>query len=495
MRVSIGVGAAALVIAGLAPAGVLAHDIEPPPPGAVTPGQGNGENLDLVATVPAPDTVSTDLAFWGRFAYAGSFDGFRVIDISEPERPEVRADVRCPGGQGDVSAWDGLLFVSVDEPQSSSACTGVPVEAADPRAWEGIRIFDLRAPDAPELIAAVATPCGSHTNTAVPDPDGDRVLVYVSSMVLDDFSVGPACTPARNAISIVEVPLAEPAAARLLAEPALPADMPTFTLEVPDLELPGLVAGRGCHDMGAAVGRGLLAAACFSEGAIWDISDPERPAIETGRRFHNPRVGVWHSAAFSYDGEVVAFGDEAFGAILPSCEIDDPETRGAIWLYDAVDGRELGHYKIPRPVADVCTAHNFGFVPTTDGRRLLVSAWYAGGVSVADVTDPEHPRELAFRVPPGAATWSAYWYNGHVYANDINRGVDVYRPAGTFVPEARVLPHLNPPETAAEPATARSGRSVPGGPLLVALAAVIGLVAAHRVTPRRGIGRVRPPTR
>jgi len=63
----------------------------------------------------------------------------------------------------------------------------------------------------------------------------------------------------------------------------------------------------------------------------------------------------------------------------------------------------------------------------------MVQAWYQGGVSVVDFTDPRKPKEIAFfdRGPMDAAKlliggfWSAYWYNGHIYGSEIGRGLDV----------------------------------------------------------------------
>jgi len=63
-----------------------------------------------------------------------------------------------------------------------------------------------------------------------------------------------------------------------------------------------------------------------------------------------------------------------------------------------------------------------------------VQAWYQGGISVFDFTDPTAPVEIAFfdRGPLDAKElilggyWSAYWYNGHIYGSEIARGIDVF---------------------------------------------------------------------
>ncbi len=125
-------------------------------------------NLKIVGSVPrtseVPSYRNSDLAFWGQTAFAGNYDGFRVIDVSDPAAPTVVADVDCPGSQHDVSVWKGLMFLSIDAPLTAPEC-GSPRAAAGTPGFEGIRIFDVRDRANPRYVGAVATDCGSHTNT------------------------------------------------------------------------------------------------------------------------------------------------------------------------------------------------------------------------------------------------------------------------------------------------------------------------------------------
>src|SRR6266581_1174132 len=80
-----------------------------------------------------------------------------------------------------------------------------------------------------------------------------------------------------------------------------------------------------------------------------------------------------------------------------------------------------------------CVAHNGSLIPVP-GRDIEVQAWYQGGVSVMDFTDAEHPGEIAYYdrgpIDPNVLVlggdWSAYWYNGQIYASEIARGLDVF---------------------------------------------------------------------
>src|SRR5262249_22981726 len=68
------------------------------------------------------------------------------------------------------------------------------------------------------------------------------------------------------------------------------------------------------------------------------------------------------------------------------------------------------------------------------GRDIEVQAWYQGGISLVDFTDPANPFEIAYfdrgPIDPKmlvlGGDWSAYWYNGYIYGSEIARGLDVF---------------------------------------------------------------------
>jgi hypothetical protein len=416
------------------------------------------DNFEMVGSVERTRADSTyrnsDLAFWGRLAYAGHYDGFQIIDAGNPRKPKQITDFACPGSQHDVSVWGGLLFVSVETPRSSPACDSTTQSPG----FEGIRIFDVSNPRAPFLVTGVPTDCGSHTHTLVPDPRNGRVLLYVASYTSPTSDLPPSeqygneCrryeadgSPAQNKISVVEVPLRDPTEASVVSEPRFPQKV--------------YGGGRtGCHDITVFMELEMAAAACMGEGQIWDISDLENP--RTVGRVFNPNVEFWHSATFSYDGKRVIFGDEAGGGTGPACTSADPATRGALWFYDVRDIRSLGEeqvtprstWKVPRIQEKLtptqaqhpnCTMHNFNTLPTKHG-DVLVSSAYAAGTTMVDFSNASRPREVGYLDPHGANTWSAYWYNGYVFTNDGGRGVDILKVRDRATKGARKLPFSNP---------------------------------------------------
>ena len=429
IRALVVVAAATLALATALPAS--AHEpwddgsIPPPPPASAA--DGYSKDMHLLSTSALTGGVNSDLAFKGTLAFAGLYGGFRVIDLAEPGEPVELADVHCNGPQGDVTVHGDLLFLSVDTPQSTEGCEGSRnVTASTPGAFEGIRVFDISDPADPTFVKAVRTDCGSHTNTLVPG-EGDTAYVYVASYPLSASGIGPDCQAPFERISVIQVDgddAAAGAGARVVAEPMIKG-IDNFGAAY------GVTPFFACHDITVLTPKKLAAAACLSQGQLWDISNPLQPVVTAN--VDTSDVDIWHSAAFTPDGTYVTFGDEYFGPAK--------EPFGALWTYAVADpSTAISHYRIPR--SEPNTYHNFNYVPLAD-RYVLVSSAYGSGTSVVDLTDPAAPKEIAF-YDMRSNQWSTYFYNGLIIANDISRGVDTLRLSNKAVTGAKKLPMLNP---------------------------------------------------
>lgn len=428
-RILIGLAVASFGAATALPA--TAHepwdDASIPPPPPASPADGYSRDMHLLSSSEHRGGVNSDLAFKGTLAFAGHYGGFRVIDLADPGEPVEIADVHCNGPQGDVTVHGDLLFLSVDTPQSTAGCAGSRnVTATTEGAFEGVRVFDISDPAAPEFLQGVRTDCGSHTNTLVPGENG-TAYVYVASYPLSKSGLGPDCQAPFERISVIQVDGDDATAgrsARVVAEP---------TIKGIDMfgEQFGVEPFFACHDISVLTPRKIAAAACLSQGQLWDISDPLAPVVTAD--IDTSDVDIWHSAAFTPDGEYVTFGDEYFGAAK--------EPFGSIWTYSVADpSTPLSHLRIPRD--EPSTYHNFNYVPLAD-RYVLVASAYGSGTSVVDLTDPAAPQEIGYYDMQSNA-WSTYWYNGLIVVNDISRGVDTLRFSNKAVSGARKLPMLNP---------------------------------------------------
>ena len=453
---------------------ILAVLAAPPPAGASHNPDQHSPNMELLFNSPKAGVgrgtrtgnVHSDLAVWENLAFFGNYVGFRVFDISNRARPVLLADVPCHGAQNDISVWENLVFLSIDRPQTAPDCASANTPAGV-TGFEGIRIFDVTNPSAPRFVKAVPTDCGSHTHTLVPDAANNRVLLYISSYPTSfrgPTPYGTQCSlanPGHDKISVVEVPLNAPQNARVVATPG--------PLGLPDIL--GVPGQRGCHDIAVFTPLKLAAGACWTQGVIFDISDPTNPritarvvnpAIDTCSRNPSPPqpfppanpLCLYHSATFTWDGKYVIFGDEAGGGDSPECEPTDPMTRGAMWIHSvATPTHPISFFKIARFQARSCTAHNFNVVPV-NGRYVVSSAWNDGGTTVIDWTNPRGPFEVGFYdavlplLPPAGVVgsvgpWSSYWHNDFILVNDRDRGFDLLHLNERWTASAFNFHHLN----------------------------------------------------
>ena len=396
--------------------------------------------------------LNGDLGFSGNYVFQGGFNGLQVWDVSNPTHPTLRTSMVCPGGQGDVSLYKSLLFMSVEETRGRLDCGAQGVaDTVSAERFRGVRIFDISDLDHPKQLAAVQTCRGSHTHTLVLDPkDPENVYIYVSGTgPVRSGSELAGCnrsasltdtTTSLFRIDVIKVPLAAPQNARIVNSPRIFADSANRVLGLWN----GGAHGPGtqstaqtnmCHDITVYPALNLAAGACSGNGILLDISDPANPKRIAA--VMDPNFAYWHSATFNNDGTKVLFTDEWGGGMAPRCRATDSPRWGADAIFSR-SGNNLnlaGYYKLPVAQTDQenCVAHNGSLIPVP-GRDIMAQAWYQGGVSVFDFTDAAHPKEIAFfdRGPMDSTKlelggdWAAYWYNGHLYASEIDRGLDVF---------------------------------------------------------------------
>ncbi len=207
--------------------------------------------------------------------------------------------------------------------------------------------------------------------------------------------------------------------------------------------LPSLVQQPGgdgegptqCHDITVYPAIDMAGGACEGYGLLLDISDPVNPVRIDAVADSN--FSYWHSATFNNDGSKVLFTDEWGGGGAPKCREGDPYEWGANAIFSIEEGgmRFRSYYKLPAPQTSLenCVAHNGSLIPVP-GRDIMVQAWYQGGLSIFDWTDPDNIVEIAFQdrgpVDPdrmaSGGSWSVYWYNGVIVSSEIARGLDIF---------------------------------------------------------------------
>ena len=450
----------------------------------------SARTIPLDNTMPGAGSFNSDLAFWGDVAVQGTYAGFRLIDISEDGAPqeiinweECFSRTNTAGNQGDVIVWGDLIIRSWNSPTPVPlGPTGQPIPATDParfttpgafcgdwpmfrvpptpthpvnppavdRGQEGVHVIDISDPTDPEVLAFVDIPCGSHTETLVPDLANNRLLVYSNPSANTTFgSPEPGSEPVHcRGLDIVEVPLDDPSQASYLRF------VPTGHPGTPPAEL------HPCHDTGVILGDVMKAACAGGSGpTVWSLDPADGGSLDDPMFMYHRDLGtsIGHSAAWTWDGEVLIFGHEPGGGGQAQCQATSSVLNRTLFFLNGENGDTLGTILHPRPQTNTenCTWHNYNVVPT-DRSYLLVSGNYQSGISVVDFTDPANAREVAYADPaplvnpnnPSAielgGDWSTYWYNGRIYESDITRGLIVWNLIDPIRAGERNQTHLNP---------------------------------------------------
>src|SRR5918999_484490 len=291
--------------------------------------------------------VNSDLAFWRNQIFHGDYDGFRILRGRGGNDPQLISRTRCNGDQGDIVVWRDILVRAWNAPKTEARnCDGTTVEPG----FEGMHVFDISNRRDPELVADIelsARPqadspgCGTHTLTLVPDRRNDGVILC---------------------------------------------------------DVNKLASASGMHTNVFDIGRNEIPGGSLEDPQfLYMIQEPG--VCNTGGPLCN---GNWHSASWTWDGEVIILGWEPGGGSLPECEAQDPPVKKSMFFYDADTGAKLGQWTLPRPqsAAENCTIHNYNIVPLRSGRYVAVGGHYQAGTWVTEFTDPANPQTVAWSDPP-----------------------------------------------------------------------------------------------
>jgi hypothetical protein len=376
-------------------------------------------NMRLISATPPSEAslgaTHSDLAFSGKYAIQGNYNGFEIWDISNPVRPVLANAYTCPASQNDVSVYRNLLFMSSEATNSRRDCRfGGVLEPVSPERVRGIRIFDIADVTRPRLLTSVQTCRGSHTHTLVTQVgDTENVYIYVSGTAgvrptgeLDGCKNGGADDPesARFRLEVIKVPLARPQLAAIVSSPRIFNSLPVpprneerAAVDAASRRGGGRRGGGpdatgGAGDTGDGRGRGAApaggrGAAPAAAGA--PATPPAPPAPPTGpNQCHDitayPEIGLaagacaglgllldirdaaqpyridmaadknmsfWHSATFNNDGTKVLFSDEWGGGTQPRCRATDKPEWGANALFTIENKNLVFHRYYKMPAA------------------------------------------------------------------------------------------------------------------------------------------------
>ncbi|HZI21080.1 MAG TPA: hypothetical protein VFD76_01140 [Gemmatimonadales bacterium] len=422
-------------------------------------GEGMGGRLDC-GTAGVHDSVS-----------AARLRGIRIFDISDIANPKYIANVQtCRGSHThtvvvDPNDQDNVyVYVSGSAPvRSPSELPGCVAAAPDSNPNSALfRIEVIKVPVAhPEQAAIVSSPRIFSGLTAPPRHGEMPEDIAASAKEAAEWrakggftaKVGEMEYPlpaewskpvldsvvkARGGSGSGTPTAADTASARAALQQRVDVMVGANTAGTTNGVRPG---PNQCHDITVYPAIGLAGGACGGYGLLLDIHDVANPRRMDAVSDSN--FSYWHSATFNNDGTKLLFSDEWGGGGQPKCRATDKHEWGADAIFTLADNKMTfqSYYKMSAPQTEFenCVAHNGSLIPIP-GRDIMVQAWYQGGISVFEWTDPAHPREIAFfdRGPvdgtkmADGGSWSAYWYNGVIVSSEIARGLDIFelKPSG-----------------------------------------------------------------
>lgn len=290
----------------------------------------------------------------------------------------------------------------------------------------GMYVFDISDLTQPKFVTAVPVCGGGHTHTVYDDKARNRVVVYMTRSgttgSVPGFGVSCAGLP-NNRLTAVTVPKNNPKAARIASE---------------NIVYPG---SGGCHDTNVFEEKQRILTACLGSGvSMLDISDPLNATTVWGP-FTWPNHGTWHTGSWSWSGDYVYVNGEPGGGSSSECAFDDHPAKPTVFALNADTGTLEGTWTLPRPQETTsstnnCTVHNLNVLPLAN-KNVLAHSFYTAGASIIDFTNPKAPQEVAFIdqvltpgggpvIPGGAGCWSAYWYNGSIFCNELSWGLHIF---------------------------------------------------------------------
>ena len=253
-----------------------------------------------------------------------------------------------------------------------------------------MHIIDISDPTNPDVIGFVDTPCGSHTETLVPDLANNRLLVYSNPSANTIFGVAePGEEPLNcRGMDIIEVPLGNPAAASYLR--FVPSGDPTEPVDGAP-PLPRQRRDPRRRHEGRVRGR-PRASACYS------LDPADGGSLDDPMFLHHIEMpaacGIGHSASFTLGRRsTLIFGHEPGGggqARVPGARARDRSSgrsSSSTWR----PGRCSGTFLHPA-AADGCRELHAG-TTSTSCRPTRATSWSPGTTSpasrVIDFTDGE----------------------------------------------------------------------------------------------------------
>ena len=384
-----------------------------------------------------------------RFCPSAPNSGVAVVHARDPLNPATISALQSPVG---TSAEDVVVYTAEFGLLAGRDIAAVGIQVCGGSRYDlsfqrGLQLWDVTNPAVPLELGFWTSECctrGVHEFEVEHRPDLGRTFAY--AMVPASRSPdGTTSSGYRDADGDGDFRLID------ITDPTTPIQVSDWGIQ--DIGGP-FDDGQGC-DPDANYGHGaepsadgtLVFLSYWDSGFIrLDVSDPANPLF-TGRTVYPENAdGDAHSSQWDEDRQLLFGADEDF---CKSSGSGIEKGFGYMRIYDYSDPaapRQIGEYRTPNSAgtddqaAGDFVIHN-NFLVGTD----VYSSWYTDGVRVVDTTNPTHPVEVAYFVPPAGinpvkpsqrgvlSNTTQVWgvvvdeATGLIYASDMNTGLWILR--------------------------------------------------------------------
>lgn len=339
---------------------------------------------------------------------------FSVVDVTEPTRPTLLSQTDVPSADTRCNSLDvsGHLMVVANQ----------VTDAGEPDA--GVRVYDISTPTEPREVGFFDT-SGPYSRGAHYVWMVDGRYAYVSTG-MPDFRPR---RPGKDDQIFVIVDLHDPAHPKEVGRWWYPG---TRVGDKDALPTPNQGFDEGCRLHNVDVlpsipGRAFLGYIDCGL-VVLDIADKQHPRPVAMTDDSPPEVGFAHTVWPVRGGRYLITTHESN---QDACA-DFPK-RITVWRNRPGTAlRQVSALPLPANYAELCQrggrfgAHNvFEHAPdepTFRSDRVIFTSFFNGGVRAYDISDPAHPREVAYDIPPPPTGSPA----GAVQINDVyvdDRGI------------------------------------------------------------------------
>ena len=417
-----------------------------------------------------------------RILYVAHEEGpkcFSVLDVTRPSSPELLSQIDVPN--------ENVRCNSLDLSGDTLAVahqTGVDQEEA------GLRLYSVSDPINPSEVGFFDT-SGPYSRGVhfVWFADGRYAHLSTGAPDFEPRRLGSDCNEEACDDQIyMIVDLADPTNPKEVGRWWYPGTREGDTDPAPEPN-PGVDSGLRVHNANVFPGRPDRVYIGYLDGGvvILDISDKTQPEEVAILDYVPPSPGFSHTALPLFSRGLLVVTDEA---VRDECE----DGLKLLWLMDISTETSItpiATAPLPTNTFELCQgggrfgAHNVyenhPDEPTWQSDQMVVGSFFSGGVRVYDLSDPFHPEEVAYYVPPAPEGSEA----GAIQINDVyvdDRGLiyAVDRHAGGLYVLEMELPETVGEGSPPGPGTGATLAQMPetGGPSLLPLVVVALLLSS-----------------